>query len=691
MTTNLSHSRPQWHEGEEAIHRLLEVPYEFNPTAPGLPVEYVPWMTQSPLIALGAVDRNGRVWTTVLGGQPGTTLPLARGVLKVTSLAHVAHQPGGQSAGTLGYDPTLEALFSDDDGHMHRANSEDQNRDEEGHDRDVILVRHEDGGRLAAGLVIDLETRTRVKIAGRVLGGAVLARPSEKNTVAWRGMGPAEVQVALAVDETLGNCPKYLNRKTVQPHEASPHLVSDRLPLPPEAVQLIAKSDLFFISSRHGAESMDTNNRGGAPGFVRVHANSDTDGVVLVYPEYSGNRLFQTLGNIKSDPVVGITFPDFETGDILYLTGRAEILARADATSMIPHSKLAVRVRVEAARFVKDGLPFRGQLLDQSPYNPPVRRLAHEISGAESGSTDNVDADGRPVGKATATLIRAHHLTPTISRYTFRLAPDLSTPQSNAEFQQLEPWRAGQHVTLDFSATLDRGWSHMRDHDPRSLNDDYIRTFTISSPALPTREALEALEECTAGTEHRGPLSEVEFDVTVRRNGPVTSLLAKWNPGAPLSATVLGFGGEEEVRYAEVANGSRTDDDIIVVAAGVGITPLMAQAQPVLDSGRRMRILWSLKADDLPLAVDVLEKVDGLGAVTELFVTRSVDGKQNAEIDRIRRLGTVVRTRRIQKNDVLTKSTAGRRRFYVCTGSGLRRSVLEWTAGEYLRFEKFDY
>ncbi|MFJ6440598.1 pyridoxamine 5'-phosphate oxidase family protein [Streptomyces sp. NPDC091649] len=685
MTTNLSHSRPQWHEGEEAVHRLLKVPYGFNLTAPGLPMEYVPWMTQSPLIALGAVDRNGRVWTTVLGGQPGTTLPLARGVLKVTSLAHVAHQPGGRSEGTLGYDPALEALFSDEDGHMHRASSEEQEKDEEGRDRDGILVRHEDGGRPAAGLVIDLETRTRVKIAGRVLGGAVLASPLEMNTVAGRAGGPAEVQVALAVDETLGNCPKYLNRKTVQPHEASPHLVGDRLPLPPEAVQLIAESDLFFISSRHGAESMDTNNRGGAPGFVRVHTNSDADGVVLVYPEYSGNRLFQTLGNIKSDPAVGITFPDFETGDVLYLTGRAEILAGADAASMIPHSKLAVRVRVEAARFVKDGLPFRGRLLDQSPYNPPVRRLAHEISGAESRSADSVDADGRPVGKATATLIHAHHLTPTISRYTFRLAPDLSTPRSSAEFQQLEPWRAGQHVTLDFSATLDRGWSHMRDHDPRSLNDDYIRAFTISSPTLPTPE------ERTAGTEHRGRLNGAEFEVTVRRNGPVTSLLAKWKPGAPLSATVLDFGGEEEVRYADVAKGSRTDDDIIVVAAGVGITPLMAQAQPVLESGRRMRILWSLKTDDLPLAVDVLEKVDGLGAVTELFVTRSVDGKQNAEIDRIRRLGTVVRTRRIQKNDVLTKGTAARRRFYVCTGPGLRASVLQWAAGEYVQFEKFDY
>ncbi|NEB77398.1 hypothetical protein G3I40_19565 [Streptomyces sp. SID14478] len=682
--TNLPRSRPQWHEGEEAMHQLLQVPYEGNPTAPGLPMDYTPWMAQSPLIALGTVDRNGRVWTTVLGGQPGTTTTVARDMLKVTSLTHLTPQPAEESAGTLGFDPALEALFSDDAGHIHRTSGEGQESVEEGRSRDDILVRHEGRGRQAAGLVIDLATRSRVKIAGRVLGGAVLAGASDKNATADGPEGTAEVQVALAVEETLGNCPKYLNRKAVRPHAPSPTLVGDRLPLPPEAEQLIAKSDIFFISSRHGAESMDTNNRGGAPGFVRVHSNSDTDGVVLVYPEYSGNRLYQTLGNIKTDPAVGITFPDFETGDVLYLTGRAEVMVGADATSLIARSKLAVRVTVEAARFVKDGLPFRGRLLDQSPYNPPVRKLAHEIGGADLHSADDVDAEGRPVGKAQATLIRAQHLTPTISRYAFRLDA-LPAAQPRAAFQHLQPWRAGQHITLDFSGTLDRGWSHMRDHDPRSLNDDYVRTFTISSPPAPVAE------EPATGTGQQGPLHGVEFDITVRRNGPVTSLLAGWHPGTQLSAAVLGFGGEDEVRYAEEAMDPYTDGDIVVVAGGVGITPLMAQARPVLESDRRMRVLWSLQADDLPLAVDVLGRIDGLAAVTELFVTQSLDGSHDTERAIVRQLGAVVHDRRIGKDDVLAQSAESKRRFYVCAGPGLRKSLLEWTSGEYVQFEKFDY
>ncbi|MFQ3556619.1 pyridoxamine 5'-phosphate oxidase family protein [Streptomyces gramineus] len=684
MTTNRPVSRPQWHEGEEAMHQLLRVPEGANPTAPGLPMDYTPWMTQSPLMALGTVDRDGRVWTTVLGGQPGTTVPLARDVLKLTSLTHLTHQRGGKTAGTLGYDPALEALFSDDDGHIHRTNGEGQKSADQGRSHDGIVVRHKDGGRPAAGLVINLETRTRVKIAGRILGGAVLAEASEKNPVVDGAEGPAEVQVALAVDETLGNCPKYLNRKAVRPHAPSPVLAGDLLPLPPDAVRLIGRSDIFFISSRHGTESMDTNNRGGAPGFVRVQSNSDTDGVVLVYPEYSGNRLYQTLGNIKTDPAVGITFPDFETGDVLYLTGRAEVMVGADAATLITRSKLAVRVTVEAARFVKDGLPFRGRFLDQSPYNPPVRRLADESSGAGPRSADDVDEEGRPVGKARATLVSAQHLTPTISRYTFRLdAP--STAPSRAEFQHLPPWRAGQHITLDFSGTLDRGWSHMRDHDPGSLNDDYVRTFTISSPPVAVPEAPDA------GAEQQGPLHGVEFSITVRRNGPVTSLLANWKPGSQLSAAVLGFGGEDEVRYAEEAKDPCVDDDIVVVAGGVGITPLITQAQPVLESGRRMRVLWSLQADDLLLAVDVLGRIDGLAAVTELFVTQTLDGRHDTELEIVRRLGAVVHTRRIGKGDVLDKSAEGKRRFYVCAGPGLRTSVLEWTSGEYVRFENFDY
>ncbi|WP_184951790.1 pyridoxamine 5'-phosphate oxidase family protein [Paractinoplanes abujensis] len=568
------------------MHRLLRVPYEENPTIRGLPMAYALWMAETPLLALGTVDRHDRIWTTVLGGAPGVTRPVAPQTLGV-------HSP---ALARPGFDPVLEALRTDD------------GRPE----------------KLVAGLAIDLEQRTRVKIAGRVRQSAVQA-----------------TQIAVTVDETLGNCPKYLNRKAVRPHEASPQLVSDALPLPPEAVDLIARADIFFLSSRHGTESMDTNNRGGAPGFVRVRSNSDDEGVTLIYPEYSGNRLYQTLGNLRTDPAVGMTFPDFETGDVLYLTGRAEVLIGAGAAAVLPHSKIAVRVTVEAARFVTDGLPFRGRLLDPSPYNPPVRRLARESAPLVAAG-----------GKAVARLLHKHPVTPTITRYTFRLSPDPA--------HRLEPWRAGQHVTLDFSARLDRGWSHMRDHDPRSLNDDYVRTFTISSPPPLGPHTLDG----------------VAFDITVRRNGPATGLLARWTPLSTLDVTVLGFGGG--ARYADTPAGSA----IVVVAAGVGITPLMAQAPDLLRSGRDLRLLWTLRAADLPLAADVLERIDGLAAVTTLFVT----GPAPAVLP-----GVAAHTRRITKTDVLNAGVQGRRRFHVCACPQLRDDVLGWVEDEPVRSESFDY
>ncbi|MFG1926468.1 pyridoxamine 5'-phosphate oxidase family protein [Cryptosporangium sp. NPDC048952] len=597
----------EWHSGEEAMHRLLHVPYEENPTVPGLPMAYGHWMAQSPLLALGTVDENDHVWTTVLGGSAGVTRPIAAGALGLSTPAHLR-----PTTGRVGFDPVLEALFSDD----------------------AEIVDYAGRGKLVAGLAMDLEQRTRVKIAGRMLRGVVRGKESGSRV---------DVQMAVAIDETLGNCPKYLNRKIVRPHEASPELISDRLPLDPDAVDLIGRADIFFISSRHGAESMDTNNRGGNPGFVRVLSNSDDEGVTLVYPEYSGNRLFQTLGNLKTDPTVGVTFPDFETGDVLYATGRAEILVGADAAALLPHSAVAVRIDVDAARFVRDGLPFRGRPLDPSPYNPPVRKLARELDGSDPAVS--------PTGIGTATLVGKQSITPTVSRYTFLLGSD---------FPQPEPWQAGQHVTLDFSAHLDRGWSHMRDHDPRSLNDDYVRSFTISSP--PPRS---------------GGLGGAEFDVTARTNGPVTKLLARWRPGTTLTAAVLGFGG---VGFVDSA------DDVVVVAAGVGITPLLAQAPEVLESGRELRVLWSLRADDIPLAVDVLERIDGLAAKTDLFVTGP-----GLERDALARLGARVHTRRVEKADVLGAGEKGQRRFYVCTGRAFRESVLDWVGGEDVHSEAFEY
>lgn len=96
--------------------------------------------------------------------------------------------------------------------------------------------------------------------------------------------GAADLQAAVLITESIGNCPKYLNKKAVT--RRSPRgarLVGEGLPLTDEALALVARADMFFLSTTTG-DTMDTNHRGGVPGFVRVVRN-DADGVTLAYPE----------------------------------------------------------------------------------------------------------------------------------------------------------------------------------------------------------------------------------------------------------------------------------------------------------------------------------------------------------------------------------------------------------------------
>lgn len=656
MPTGQTPAHPEWHPGEEEMHRLLHLPPGGNPTIPGLPAAYAQWMSQSPLVALGTMDDQRRIWTTVLGGGAGVMRPIAAGVLGVSSPAHLTPRSADGAAGWRGLDPVLNALFAPEPDPHEGAPP-----------------------RLVSGLAIDLEDRTRVKLAGRLLKTLVREGPQFMPSPV---QSRVDVQLALGIDESLGNCPKYLNRKVIRAHEATPVLISESLPLPPEAVDLISAADIFFLSSRHGDESMDTNNRGGAPGFVRVFSNSDEEGVTLVYPEYSGNRLLQTLGNLKADPAVGITFPDFETGDILYLTGLAEILVGDDASTVLPHSNLAVRIRVDAARYVRDGLFFRGTPLDPSPYNPPPRRLAREKGSSETTATGITPSSRRPMGIARATVVSRRAITPTVSRYTLRLSPEPSDARWPNSVPEQPSWAAGQHITLDFSGELDQGWSHMRDHDPASLNDDYIRSFTITSPP-PTRSAPlpDDDDENSMAWSH-------DAEITVREHGPVTRHLARWQPGRDLNATVLGFGGETDALHLDDA-GRR--DDIVVIAAGVGITPLLAQASPALKSEHRIAVLWTLKADDLLFAVDTLGQNDGLAAITTVFATGEIDASHRAALEQLERAGARVFERRMHAADVLSQGRKGVRRFDVCVGAGLRNTLLEWLDDEKVTVRSFDF
>lgn len=400
---------------------------------------------------------------------------------------------------------------------------------------------------------------------------------------------------------------------------------------------------------------MDTNHRGGPPGFVRVVSNTPS-GAVLVWPEYSGNRLYQTLGNLQTTPLAGLVFPDFDTSDVLYLTGKTEILLAKDAATLLPRSNLAVKITLAAARFVEKGLPFRGQLGERSPYNPTVRYLPTEKIAP--GPAQEIAHNSMH-----AKLMQKQILTPTIARFRFRI---LDPAAGIAAGTGAKKWKPGQYVALSFADELDFGYSHMRDDDPRSLNDDFLRTFTVSSHP-----------------DAKG-VPDGEFEITVRNVGHVTSYLFRQDERHALEIPLRGFGGEFRLEQ-------KKDRRSIVpfIASGIGITPALAQL-PELDI-ERFRLFWSVGVKDAGLVHDTFRLFPELPKSSVLFLTgdeSGLSGKDKKVFTEVNSSGAKIERRRLQSQDL---EGVEAEEWYTCTGTVLRTSILNWLAAKRVIYEDFSY
>ena len=449
----------------------------------------------------------------------------------------------------------------------------------------------------------------------------------------------------------LGNCPKYLNKKTLVARAPTPNPHPNPLPLPQEAVDLVSRADCFFLTASASGAYLSTNYRGGPPGFVRI-ANNNPSGTRLVYPEYSGNRLYQTLGNLQATPFAGIVIPDLHTGDALYATATAEILVGSDTVALIPRSNLAIAFTLREAHFVRSSLAVRAEDGEFSPYNPPVRPLSSERTPT-AGSTIS-SAQGSVI---KATLGDRKVLTPSIVRLTFSTDEPIR-------------WKRGQHVALDLSQELGLGYSHMRDDDPRSLNDDLIRTFTVSSAPPPDRQTTN------------------QFEVTIREVGSATKFLSHCSLRTGVSLGVLGFGGEFSID---------STTSVGFVAGGVGITPLLAQ-MPALDPSL-VTVFWAVNWRDLGLVSAALEHwVDTGIPRIKLFI--SGDEGANSESRNLTDSNAMssrmsIERRKIRQEDVSGANGCGQRckvdMWYVCTGKALRSNVEEWLQGKKVFSEDFSY
>jgi predicted pyridoxine 5'-phosphate oxidase superfamily flavin-nucleotide-binding protein len=151
-------------------------------------------------------------------------------------------------------------------------------------------------------IVMDFAARRRLRING---------------TLSAAGDNGFEVDVVQA----YGNCPQYIHPRRPPPdepvHEA--RLIHRGNALQPDDVDQVRSSDTFFLGTTHPEFGNDASHRGGPAGFVRAEADA------LSWPDFRGNNMFNSLGNLAVDPAAALLFIDFATGRTVQLSGAAAV------------------------------------------------------------------------------------------------------------------------------------------------------------------------------------------------------------------------------------------------------------------------------------------------------------------------------------------------------------------------------
>jgi len=198
--------------------------------------------------------------------------------------------------------------------------------------------------------------------------GVVVLDPERRRRIRFNGRsgGPMPDAIDVHVEEVFGNCPKYIQARTPEMHASERTGVGRHaVELSPEQEDWIRRADTFFIASVHAARGADASHRGGQPGFVHVEGPRR-----LRFPDYPGNNMFQTLGNLTADPRLGLVFVDFETGSTLQLTGRAHIRWERPAFADLAGAERAIEVEIDEVVEIEGSGGLGWRFVGYSPFNP---------------------------------------------------------------------------------------------------------------------------------------------------------------------------------------------------------------------------------------------------------------------------------------------------------------------------------
>jgi len=129
--------------------------------------------------------------------------------------------------------------------------------------------------------------------------------------------------------------------------------------------EFIHSRNMFYLSTIDESGYPSCSYKGGDLGFVRV-----IDSGTVIFPNYDGNGMFMSMGNIQAKAKVGLLFIDFETPQRLRLRGEASLLREGPMLDSYPGANLVVEISVNHVWVNCPRYVHRMQPLEQSPYLP---------------------------------------------------------------------------------------------------------------------------------------------------------------------------------------------------------------------------------------------------------------------------------------------------------------------------------
>lgn len=248
----------------------------------------------------------------------------------------------------------------------------------------IVLAAADDAGRLWTSLIagapgfVRAEDARTITISGLPAAcdplhdalqrtrpvGLIAVQPQTRRRMRVNGTAePISGGVRIRTEQVYSNCPKYITRRHVEAVRPTALPRAHRtVILSEDHRKTIVATDTFFIGSADLEGNTDASHRGGNPGFLQVLSPTR-----LRWPDYRGNSMFMTLGNISANPRCGLLIPDWHTGATLQLTGTAEIGCKEQPAA---GSQCWIDFTMTELVELSDVSPLRWGAAELSPANP---------------------------------------------------------------------------------------------------------------------------------------------------------------------------------------------------------------------------------------------------------------------------------------------------------------------------------